>query len=227
MGFIVIPLLIRADRVSFKTSIPLFLFFGSIGSGFMLVEISQVQRLSVFLGHPTYGLTVVLFSLLLASGLGSLLTQRISNPGFIGVILLLVLLLLLCVYGFYSPGFISSRIGHSNWERVLLSVTGLGGIGFLLGTAFPLGMKVALARASSLTPWLWGVHGTTTVLASVFAMIIALSGGLSVAFWCGVGCYLVALGAFIWACLREGYSIVPMPEKSEPVTIEVEAEPVE
>jgi hypothetical protein len=227
VGFIVLPLVLRADRVSFKTCIPLFLFFGSIGFGFMLVEISQVQRLAVFLGHPTYGLTVVLFSLLIASSLGSLFTQRISNPGFIGVILLVVLLVVLSAFGYYTPGLISTYRGYSNSARCLLAVPVLGGIGLLMGTAFPLGMKVALSRASSLTPWLWGVNGSISVFASVLAMVIHLVWGISVSFWCGVGCYVIALGAFIWACLREGYSIVPMPEKSEPATIEVEAEPVE
>ncbi len=227
VGFIVLPLLMRADRVNLKSCLPLFLFFGSIGFGFMLVEMSQVQRLVVFLGHPTYSLTVVLFSLLLASGLGSLFTQRIGNPGFIGVILLGALLLVLVAFGYYTPELISHYRGYPNWERILLSIVVLGGIGVLMGTAFPLGMKVALSRASSLTPWLWGVHGATSVLASVLAMVIALAWGISAAFWCGVVCYALALGAFIWSCVREGYSIVPMPERSEPATIVVEAEPVE
>jgi hypothetical protein len=46
--------------------------------GFMLVEISQVQRLTIFLGHPVYSLSVVLFSLLLSSGLGSLSTASLA-----------------------------------------------------------------------------------------------------------------------------------------------------
>ena len=60
-------------------SAPLVLFFAAIGLGFMLVETSQMQRLIVVLGHPTYGLTVVLFSLLLASGIGSWLTTRLRG----------------------------------------------------------------------------------------------------------------------------------------------------
>lgn len=226
-GFIIFPLLLRADRVNLKSCIPLFLFFGMIGFGYMLVEISQVQRLVVFLGHPTYGLTVVLFSLLLASGLGSLFTQRISNPGFVGVLLLGILLVVLTAFGYYTPGLIATYRGCVNWQRCLLAVLILGGIGLPMGTAFPLGMKVALSRASSLTPWLWGVNGATSVVATVLAMVLALAWGIAFTFWCGVICYVLALGAFIWACLREGYSIVPMPEKSEPATIVVEAEPVE
>ena len=47
---------------------PLLVFFVAIGLGFMLIETSQMQRLIITLGHPTYGLSVVLFALLLSSG---------------------------------------------------------------------------------------------------------------------------------------------------------------
>ena len=52
-------------------------YFAGIGLGFLLIEISQLQRLSIFLGHPTYSLTVVLFSVLISSGVGSMLSERI------------------------------------------------------------------------------------------------------------------------------------------------------
>src|SRR3989442_2764852 len=60
---------------------PYFVFFAAIGLGFIFVEISQMQRLIIFLGHPTYGLSVVLFSLLLSSGMGSYSTVRVSGLG--------------------------------------------------------------------------------------------------------------------------------------------------
>ena len=56
--------------------LPFYVFFAAIGLGFLFVEISQFQRLGVFLGHPTYALTVVLFTVLVFSGIGSLLTDR-------------------------------------------------------------------------------------------------------------------------------------------------------
>jgi hypothetical protein len=72
---IIVPLLATADRASLKGATPLIAFFSGIGLGFMFIEISQMQRLIVFLGHPTYGLSVVLFSLLVASGAGSYTTD--------------------------------------------------------------------------------------------------------------------------------------------------------
>ena len=76
---IFVPLSLSTDRATLKGSGPLLLFFAGIGLGFMLVETSQMQRLIVVLGHPTYGLTVVLFTLLLAGGAGSYLTNRVTQ----------------------------------------------------------------------------------------------------------------------------------------------------
>ena len=73
---ILLPLWLTRDRVRLAGAGPLFVFFIAIGLGFMLIETSQMQRLIIALGHPTYGLSVVLFALLLSSGIGSYLTVR-------------------------------------------------------------------------------------------------------------------------------------------------------
>ncbi len=65
-----------------------------------------------------------------------------------------------------------------------------------MGTAFPLGMGLASLHFERLTPWFWGINGAASVCASVVAVIVALSGGISNAFWVGTACYAVALFAF-------------------------------
>ena len=74
---IVVPLWIR--RADVAGTFPLLVFFTAIGLGFMLIETSQMQRLIIALGHPTYALSVVLFGLLLSSGAGSYLTSRVTE----------------------------------------------------------------------------------------------------------------------------------------------------
>ena len=76
---IVAPLVVRTRPGSLAGGTPFLIFFAAIGTGFMLIEISQLQRLSIFLGHPIYGLSVVLFALLLSSGLGSWTIQRVRT----------------------------------------------------------------------------------------------------------------------------------------------------
>ena len=82
---ILLPLWLTRDRVQLAGTGPLFLFFIAIGLGFMLIETSQMQRLILALGHPTYGLSVVLFALLLSSGIGSYLTAGVSEGSSGGV----------------------------------------------------------------------------------------------------------------------------------------------
>src|SRR4030095_2384504 len=67
---ILLPLVRTRHTVDLQGATPHLVYFAAIGFGFMLVEISQLQRLTIFLGHPAYSLSVVLFSLLVSSGFG-------------------------------------------------------------------------------------------------------------------------------------------------------------
>ena len=194
---IIVPLYATADRRVLSGAAPLVTFFAAIGLGFMLVETSQMQRLIVVLGHPTYGLTVVLFSLLLSSGIGSALTSRIAPEGLgsAGLVRLGGLLGLLVVFGILTP-----LVGHrlesaATPVRIAVSAGLLAVPGLFMGMAFPLGLGLARGR-TALTPWLWGVNGATSVCASVLAVAISLSTTISTAFWVGTLFYAIALGAF-------------------------------
>jgi len=168
-------------------------FFAAIGFGFMLVEISQVQRLAIFLGHPVYSLSVVLFSLLLASGAGSLSTKNVSGEPRQARLRMALLLASLIVFGALTPSAIRHDAAASTPIRIAISVAILAPLGFFMGMAFPIGMARALREKPALAPWLWGINGAASVCASVLAVVIALGAGISMAFWVGVACYLIAL----------------------------------
>ena len=196
---IIVPLWLTTDRATLTGSTPLLLFFAAIGLGFMLIEISQMQRLIVMLGHPTYGLTVVLFTLLLLGGLGSWSTQGVSvdGAGRALVTRLSVLIVMLAVFGLATPWLVTTVAASSRAAQVGVAVLMLAPAGFLMGMAFPLGMKLASGRAAGLTPWLWGINGATSVCASVLAVAVALGASISTAFWVGTGAYAVALAAIL------------------------------
>jgi hypothetical protein len=196
---ILLPVFAGADRSGLRAARPFLLFFGAIGLGFMLVEIAVMQRLSIFLGHPVYGLSVMLFSLLLSSGLGSLSTTRLDSARQQGAPRLFTLLAALVLFGALLEPAIRLTSGLSTPRRIATAVLLIAPMGFFMGMAFPLGMKAALSRAAGLTPWLWGINGATSVCASVGAMVIALSFGTRAAFWTGFACYAVAAAAFIAA----------------------------
>lgn len=223
---IVLPLVLARPRPDLSMAPEHLLFFCAIGFGFMLVEMSQVQRLAIFLGHPVYSLSVVLFSLLLSSGAGSLSTSGVTwrsadasgrdeegagrsrddesafharaNGRRGAVVRLGLLVLVLMAFGVLTPVLVHRFEAASTPARILLSVATLLPIGFFMGMAFPLGMGRALASAPALAPWLWGVNGAASVCASVLAVVIALGAGISASFWAGTACYVAALAALLW-----------------------------
>jgi len=198
---IIVPLILTTEKLSLRRTLPLFMFFACIGLGFMLIEISQMQRLIVFLGHPMYSLSVVLFVLLLSSGLGSYSTQKISNSRVTGsaITRLFLLICTLIIFGKFTPYAINAFHGAMTIIRILVAATILFPLGLFMGMAFPLGMKMASTKSAALTPWLWGINGATSVCASVFAVVIALSSGISTSFWIGFSCYVVAFVVFVWS----------------------------
>jgi hypothetical protein len=217
-----VPVVLAARQAALRGSVPYLLFFACIGLGFMLVEISQVQRLIIFLGHPTYGLSVVLFSLLLAGGAGSLATRAPGAEGAVpaaparpvGAGRLAGLLLSLALFGGATPRLIQAFAASHTPVRILLAVALLLPIGFFMGMAFPAGMSAAGTRFPGMAPWFWGVNGAASVCASVLATAISLSLGISAAFWSGFGCYVLALAAFAWAAGKKragGRSAGPTP----------------
>jgi len=198
---ILVPLLQKTEKDARRGGMWHLLFFAAIGFGFLLIEISQMQRLIIFLGHPTYALSVVLFVLLVSSGLGSYSTQRIDlaagrSSAFVRLALLLGVL---AAFGTLTPRAIAAFAASTTPHRVLVAVGILFPMGLVMGMAFPLGLKLAASISSGLMPWLWGINGATSVCGSVFALVLALNAGISASFWAGVACYATACGSFFVA----------------------------
>ena len=93
----------------------------------------------------------------------------------------------------------SPAFGFAANVRIAASAALLAVMGAFMGMAFPLGMRLAMASRAELGPWLWGVNGATSVLASVLAVVIAMAAGISASFWTGVAAYVVAVASFALA----------------------------
>jgi hypothetical protein len=200
LACIVLPLFFSRVRLA-RGDAGLLLFFGAIGTGFMLIEISMMQRLIVFLGHPIYSLSVILFVLLLAGGLGSYWSARIPDARLraAGVRVLAVLMAVLVMAGAATMPLIRAFSDAETPVRIAVSGALLAVMGVLMGMAFPLGMRLAMVSRRELAPWLWGVNGATSVLASVLAVVIAMAVGINASFWTGVAAYALALATFALA----------------------------
>jgi hypothetical protein len=210
---IIVPLMLTTKKAMLRGAGPLFTFFASIGFGFMFVEISQMQRLIIFLGHPTYGLSVVLFALLLSTGLGSHLTQKMGYRDLTpagATRPLIPLLLALVLFGTFTPLVLVAFQAATTMVRILVAILILIPIGTFMGMAFPLGMSVASAKYPTVTPWLWGLNGATSVCGSVLATVVSLFAGISASFWIGLVCYATACAAVALAARAMG-APAPLP----------------
>ena len=172
-----------------------FLYFASLGVGFILIELSQMQRLMIALGHPVYGLTVVLFSLLIAAGLGSLWSQRAVRRGTAAAFLrrALVLLLLVAVATLAVGSLLARPLEAApTWVRISGSILLLVPLGFVLGIPMATGLALSDADPPRYRALYWGTNGAASVCGSVLAMMLSLAFGIAATYALGILAYLLA-----------------------------------
>jgi len=166
-----------------------FAYFAMLGLGYLFVEIPLMQHFILFLGHPIYAFAAVLFAILLFSGLGSMISARLSLPR-----TLVVLIGAIVLYPLVLPLVFRLLLGQSLGLRLLISVLSLAPLGFLMGVPFPRGIEIIGGLAPDLIPWAWGINGCTSVLASILSAMLAISFGFSRVLVGASVAYLVALG---------------------------------
>ena len=166
-------------------------YFALLGLGYLCVEIPLLQRFILFLGHPAYAMAMVLFTLLLFSGLGSLLSRRVSLR-----LVLILLPLLVLVYALGLPVLFEATLAAPLRSRLIVTVVALAPPGLLMGMPFPKGLALLERRAPALIAWGWGVNGAASVVASILAALLALSWGFSAVLAVGAACYA---GAWVMA----------------------------
>ena len=176
-------------------------YFAALGLAFMLYEVTMIQRLTEYLGFPTYSLTVTLASILVFTGLGALLSNRFAdNPkGVIGP-LLAVLVLLTVFYRFALTPITDATLSAPFAVRVLLAFVILAPLGLCLGMFMPLGLRTVggmTNHADEYVAWAWAINGVFSVIGSVLTTILSMSFGFRAVQLLALVLYLVA-GATLW-----------------------------
>ena len=159
-------------------------YFGLLGIGFLFVEIPLVQQYILLVGQPTIALAVVLFALLIASGLGSLSSRRV--PWRTGAIALTIAIAL---YPCLIRALAGAILPASIEVRLIAGGVALAPLGFLMGTMFPKGIAYLESRAPEWVPWAWGINGAAAVVSAVASALLALTFGFSLVIACGAVCY--------------------------------------
>lgn len=170
------------------------LFFLFIGAGYILIQVALIQKFVLFLGHPTYALTVIVFSMLLSSGFGSLSSRKIvqGDPRRLKWILLAIVATIILISFVITP-VTESGVALPFTVKVLISVLLIAPVGFAMGMPFPTGLTLLEGTAPSSIRWAWAVNAASSVLGSAAAMFLAIYVGLQLTLMTGGILYFCAL----------------------------------
>jgi len=161
------------------------LYFACLGVGFMLVEIPLIQKFILFLGQPLYSIAVILSTLLIFSGIGSMRAGKVLQQEISGKLCTIILLLctILIIYIYALPALFETFLGMPQLVRFLIAVVLIIPLGTLMGKAFPLGIRLLEQDIPAIIPWVWGVNGACSVMGSILAWGLSLNFGYNTTLW--------------------------------------------
>ncbi len=173
-------------------------YFACLGLGYIMIEVGMIAEFVLALANATISASIMITGMLVFSGLGSFVSERILPHAktmmpfiFVGIAALLVLYGLflhipLDVIGTYPYGL-----------RLLLSFLLVFPPAFLMGFPMPTAMAtLAHLRKDTMFLWAWGINGCFSVIGAALVPIVATAFGLSSVLFVGAGAYLIAIPAF-------------------------------
>jgi spermidine synthase len=196
--FVGAPLLWRRGAVLRGAGmLPVLVYFGSLGAGFIMIQIVLIYKLMVLIGFPLYTVVTTLSTMLIAAGIGSLLSAsmlRSSRMRALWIFLSVALAVMLLVIAF--PYARDLALGMGQLERIAFAALLVFPLGVILGMPFPAGISALEVRAPELIPWAWGINGFMTVVGSLAATVVSMKVGFDVTLLLAAGIYLIAMLAF-------------------------------
>jgi predicted membrane-bound spermidine synthase len=210
---VVAPPLVLGTRLPTQPGIRGFLlYFLFIGAGYILIEMALIQKFVLFLGHPVHALWVVIFSLLVSSGLGSYFSRRVLGREESRLVKLLASVALgVCLLAIAVQTLLAPLVWLPFPAKVAMTVALIAPIGFLMGMPFP----TALARLEEWhapsVRWAWSLNAASSVLGSVGALVCAIYLGLVQTMIVGGIFYLAALAVIARGSAGEAPAPQPGP----------------
>ena len=193
------PLLLRA-RLPVEKGLRGFLFyFVCLGAGYIMIQVALIQKFILFLGHPTYALTVIVFSMLVWSGLGSFYSRRLIRGAHRGrlIMTLIGVAATVSLIAFAASPISEFGVGWPLQAKILVTVVLIAPAAFLMGIPFPTGLTWLETRFPQAVRWAWALNAASSVLGSAAAIFLAIHIGLRATVLVGAGLYLCALSV-VW-----------------------------
>ncbi|MEW5815546.1 MAG: hypothetical protein AB1798_09165 [Spirochaetota bacterium] len=173
------------------------IYFICLGLGYMIVEIFLIQQLILFLADPIFSVSIVITTLLVVSGCGSLFSQIFRKKRTLGIrVAVGILGLTILFYLFGLPILLRHFLGSLFIIRVLLSIAFIIPAAFCLGMPFPSGLSALTENRPVLLPWAWGVNGAFSVSGTILARLVSVSFGFNVTLLVALSLYIVAAVLF-------------------------------
>jgi spermidine synthase len=218
-AIIVYPLLARGrPAMPANAFVAALAYFASIGFGFMLVQVALLQRFSLYLGHPTYTLSVTLFAMILFAGLGSVLSDRLSLTRDVHRVLPIAAAVTIVLLALIVGRVTDATIHLGLAARTAIVVGLLMPLATLLGFFFPVGLRLVAALSPAATPWMWGINGACGVLGSIVAVGISMWAGIRINLMVAAALYgslLLSLGVLQAAQVGRRAATTPAPAETE------------
>jgi len=204
--FLLLPLLaLRTEWARLPKKSLAFVYFASLGLGFMGIEIVLIQKWSLILGYPTYALTVTLCAILFFSGVGSLATTRYAAGAVRGLPWLAAALAVCTVGHGVAVGSVSGLLLAQPFAvRIASAVLAMAPLGLCLGAFMPLGLMTVARLEREAVPgdgaggayvaWAWAVNGFFSVIGSLLATMASMTWGFRVVL---AGALAIYLGACV------------------------------
>jgi hypothetical protein len=208
---LVTPPLVLGTRLPRQNGVRGFLlFFLFIGAGYILIEVGLIQKFVLFLGHPTAALTVVIFSMLVSSGIGSAASQKIlGNEERLLIKALGCVALLAALLAIVVSTMLSALVWLPLAVKVMLTVLLIAPVGFVMGMPFPTALRRLEEWHAPSVRWAWSLNAAASVLGSVGALVCAIYFGLVQTLIMGGVLYLAALAVVARIRVHPDHALEP------------------
>jgi hypothetical protein len=192
---LVLPRFLLGTRLPKQKGVITFLwYFLCLGAGYILIQVALIQKFVLLLGHPTYALVVIIFSMLVASGIGSFFSRRViaDDDGRLAR-LLCAIAILVTALAFGARPLTEAAATSPLWAKMLITVLAIAPAAFLMGMPFPSGLRRLEHRHPPSVRWAWSLNAAASVLGSAGAIFLAIYIGLRATLLVGGALYLGAL----------------------------------
>jgi hypothetical protein len=184
------------------TNWQVFVYFLSLGVGFMFIEMSFIQKFLLLLANPTYAVAVVLCAFLLFAGLGSLFSLKLRAIGKLRqppiAVAIGMLSVIALVYLQLLPPIFHRFLASSDVLKIAVSIGLIAPLAFFMGMPFPLGIDWLQRHHPHLIAWAWGINGYASVVSAILATCLAIAFGFNIVILLAVGIYLIGGCVHLW-----------------------------